>query len=151
MRGGFFFWRCIIGKGPKTTQTNTYTQLPVTPQVTQLQSMASQGSDPSIPFAYAQRREDINNSFQNPLGAYTSPAVRDASHRVANERMSIDESEAVKASKFNTDQANFGRQATVAGLTQPVQTSGTSTTNPGWGQYLNAGIGAGAQVGAAAL
>lgn len=136
-----------MGKGPKTTSTNTYTQLPVTPQVTQLQGMVAQGSDPSIPFSYAQRREDINNSFQNPLGAYTSPAVRDASHRVANERMSIDEAEAVKASKFQGDQAAFNRQSTVAGLTQPVQTSGTQTTNPGWGQT----VGTIANVGAAAL
>lgn len=133
--------------GKKKTQTNTYQQLPVTPQVQQLQTMVNRGSDPSIPYAYAQRRQDVQNSYQNPLGAYTTPAVKDASERVANERLSMDEAAAIAASNYNAQQQAFGQQATVAGLTQPVMTSSTTSQPFNWGSV----IGAGAQVGAAAL
>lgn len=132
-------------------------QPPDTPATTALQGMVKQGSDPSIPYAFAQRRQDVANSFQNPLGAYTTPAVRDAANRVTGEKLAMDESTAMQASKLAGDEAAFGRQATVAGLTSPrlVQTggtsSGTSTADPGWGQYARSGVGTVAQIGMSLL
>lgn len=131
----------ILGKGPKQTQTNTFSQ--ITPQATQattnLQGMVNQGTDPSIPYHYAQQREDVNQSFQSPLGAYTTPAVRDAANRVTSERLGMEEAQATQASKFLGDQAAFDRQAAVAGFTQPqiVNSGGTSQSSPGWGQSVS--------------
>lgn len=136
-----------MSKGPKQTNTVTYAQTPVTSQQQQLASMVQQGSDPTIPFAFAKRREDVNNSFFNPLGAYTTPAVRDASSRVANERMSMEENNAIQASNAQNSQQAFNRQATVADMTRPVQTGGTSYTQPGWGSA----VAAGAQMGVSLL
>lgn len=107
--------------------------------------MVQIGSDPSIPYEYAQRREDFNNSFANPLGAYTSPAVRDAANRVAGERMAMDEAEAIKQSRFLASQAAFDRQGAVVNATMPFQTGGASTGvqsyNPGIGSYIGQGAG----------
>jgi hypothetical protein len=91
--------------------------------------MVNQGPDPSIRYAMATGREDLNNSYANPLGAATSPAVRDAANRVAGQRYGMLENQAIQESNFNNNAANFGRQATVAGLTAPqlVQSGGTST------------------------
>jgi hypothetical protein len=159
----FHFGGGVIGKKKTTTQqqqTNTYQYLtpPTTPAVTELQGMVQKGSDPSIPFHFAQQREDLANSYMNPLGAATSPAVRDAANRVAGQRLGMAEQEAIKASNFNANNQAFGQQSTIAGLTSPqlVQTGGTSSgtqTQSGgfWSGLLMQGINAGASVGAAAL
>lgn len=112
--------------------------------------MVQQGSDPSIPYAYAARRENYNNSFQNPLGAYTSPATRDAANRVTGERMSMDEAEAIKQSNFLASQAAFDRQGAVVNATMPFQTGGIATAqqsnNPGIGHWIGTGAGIGASL-----
>ena len=149
-------------KKTTTTQTsnNTYgwQTPPTTPAVQELQTMVQKGSDPSIPYFFAQQREDLDNSFQNPLGAYTTSAVRDAASRTANERFGMAQSEAIKASNYSSNNQAFGQQSTIAGLTSPqlVQTggtqSGTQVQSGGfWSGLLTNAIGAGAQVGAAAL
>ena len=118
------------------------------PATDALQGMVHQGSDPSIPYSYAQRRQDQQNTYRNPLGAYTSSAVRDAENRVANEQGSMDEQQAVQRSRFQQQQAEFNRQLAVAGATMPFQTGGTTTQS----QSLLPGlISAGAGIGQAAL
>jgi len=139
----------------KSTQnsTSTYTALNNnTPATDKLQTMVQQGSDPSIPYSYAQRREDYNNTFQNPLGAATSPAVRDAANRVGGMRMSQDENNAIQTSNYRNNQAGFDRQATVAGLTAPqyAQTGSTGSSTQSSFNPMSI-IGAGASLGSMAM
>jgi len=142
-------------KKKEQTQTNSYQYLtpPSTPATTQLQSMVQSPTqiDPSIPYSYGREREDYQNTFQNPLGAYTSPAVRDAAQRVMGERLSEGESAAEQSSRLASQGQAFGQQATVAGLTAPqlVQSGAISVTREPF-DWLGA-IGTGASVGAAAL
>lgn len=112
----------------KTETKNTYgSPAPFSsPATDKLQSLVAQGSDPSLPYSYAQKREDTLNSYNNPLGAYTSAATRDAAGRVANDRQSMDESAAIQNSNYKEQQAEFARQLGVVGATQPFQTGGTS-------------------------
>lgn len=133
-------------KARQTTQNTYGSPAPFSSPATQkLAAMVDQGSDPSIPYHFAQKRQDLNNSYMNPLGAYTSPAVRDAANRVAGERMSMDEAEAIKESNFLQQQAAFDRQAAVVNATMPFQTGGVSTgvqkNSGGWGQIIGAGAG----------
>lgn len=110
--------------------------------------------DPTIPFAYAKQREEVGNSYRNPLGAATSSATRDAATRVTNQSLAQDEAQANAASQFNADNQNFSRQATVAQFTNPqlVQTGGSTQTSGGfWSGLLTSAIGAGANLGAAGL
>jgi len=141
----------------KSTQQSTtsygWQTPPSTPATTALQGMVDTGPDPSIGYNYAQRREDYNNSFQNPLGAQTSSAVRDAATRVGGQRMSQDENNAMQSSRFANNEAKFGRQATVAGLTAPQLTSTGSSGNATQSTPFNWGglISSGASMGASAL
>jgi hypothetical protein len=136
----------------KSTQTNTYgwQTPPSTPATQQLQSMVQQGPDPSIRYAMATGRENLENSYQNPLGAATSPAVRDAANRVAGQRYGMLENQAIQESNFNNNQANFGRQSVVAGLQQPqlVQTGGQTVQSQ---PLLPSLLSAGASLGGSAL
>lgn len=130
----------------KTTSTYSSPAPFHSPATDQLQTMVHQGSDPTIPYAYAQKREDAQNSFNSPLGAYTTPAVRDAASRVSNERLGMEENAAIQGSNFRNQNAEFQRQLGVVGATQPLQTGATQS------QSLIPGlITAGAGLGSAAL
>lgn len=155
-----------MSKGPKVTTnqqtsgttTNTYGLGPQadSADIRALRSsIAPVESDPSIPFAFAKERERINNSFRNPLGAYTSAATRDAANRSAGGQLQMGERVASEASRQAAQERNFQQQAAVAGMTAPstVQTSGSSTgsiqgtqvQSPGWGASVGqlAGLGVG--------
>ncbi len=131
-----------------TTQENTYGHVdtPITPQIKALEAMKAK-TDSSIPFNFSARRENLDNSYRNPLGSYTSPAVREAMQRNAGAGLAMQEAQAVQNSQYAADNTNFDRQALLAQMTTPkfVQTGGTSTqTQSGGllGDLLTAGIGA---------
>lgn len=137
----------------KVTQTNTHSYMapPKTPEVAKLETMKAV-ADPSISYQYGKQRNAYMNSWNNPLGAASSAASRDAAARVTNQALAQDEGQALEQSQYNADNANFGRQATVAGFTQPnlVQTGGTQTQSGGfWSGLAQSAIGAGAQLGSA--
>lgn len=143
-----------MSKKKKTTTTNTYQYLtpPSTPATTQLQSMVQPVTpDPTIPYSFARQREDYGNSFLNPLGAYTSPAVREAANRIAGERLSQTQNVAQQASLAEAQQRAFGQQAAVAGMLQPqlVQSGGTTMQTIPF-DWMSA-LGVGANVGIAAM
>lgn len=102
--------------------------------------------DPSISYNFANLRREYENSFNNPLGGYTTPHVRDQSVRANNERLSQAQSQAMQEGQYAADNANYGRQATVAGMTAPqmVQSGGTTTQSGGfWSGLLTTALGAG--------
>lgn len=139
----------------KVTQTNTHSYMtpPPSADVNALREMRAV-ADPSIPFTYGKLRTQQANSFNNPLGSQTSAATREASNRATNQSLAMQEAQANEESQFNANNANFQRQATVAGFTQPqlVQTGGTQTSSGGfWSGLLTSAIGAGANLGSAAL
>jgi len=133
----------------QSTQTNTYAYQtpPETADVTALRGMKAQ-VDPSIPYRYAKGREEYDNSWKNPLGSATSPAVREAASRVTNQRLAMDEGNTMSAAQNEADNTNFSRQAAIAGMTAPqlVQTGGTmngTTTQTGgfWSGLLQSAVG----------
>ncbi len=111
--------------------------------------------DPTIAYGYARRRQDLDNSFLNPLGAHTSAATRDAAGRAAGQGINMESAVATSAGRREAQDRAFQQQSYIAGLTAPpvVQTGGTSTGtvqgtqvqtyNPGIGSYISAGLGAG--------
>jgi hypothetical protein len=132
---------------PETADTATLRSMvaPITP-------------DPSIPYAFAAQRQRLGNSFNNPLGAYTSPAVRDAVGRSAGKALGMEERVASELSRRAAQETAFGQQAHIAQMTDPrlVQTGGSSTGsmvgnttqsyNPGIGSYIGAAAGVGASL-----
>ena len=129
---------------------------PETADVTALRGMVSPVTpDPGIAYSFAKQRNDLGNSYKNPLGAYTSPAVRDAATRSIGQAFDMNERVASESSRRQAQDQAFGQQSYVAQLTDPrlVQTGGSSTGtmtgtqsyNPGIGSYISqaAGMGVG--------
>lgn len=140
-------------KKTTTTSTYDYKSRPMTASEEKLSKMEAK-VDPSIGYTYAKMRQSNANSYMNPLGSATNPATAEAASRVTNNALAQDESQAIQQSQFNADNANFNRTATVAGMTAPqlVQTGGTQTQSGGfWSGLLTSMIGAGSNIGAAAL
>jgi hypothetical protein len=112
-------------------------------------------ADPSIPYLFGAERERLNNTYNNPLGAYTSPAVRDAVNRSAGKALNMQEQQTSEASRRASQDQAFGQQSYIAQLTDPrlLQTGGSTTGtlngtnvqqyNPGIGSYIAQGAGVG--------
>lgn len=149
--GGFFVVIQMGSKKKTTTNTNTYgwQASPGSADIDALRGMKAK-ADTNIPYLYARMREKLGNSYNNPMGAYTSPAVRDAVSRNAGQGLALDEAQAVRASQQQADNVNYGRQAGVAAMTAPqlVQTGGTQVqkTPKDWGSLLFGGQGAGGTI-----
>lgn len=91
---------------------------------------------------FERARQDNSRSYNNPLGAFTTPDVRDKAMREQN--FNIDQSEALAlGNAANQNQQNtFGQQATVAGLMAPVAYNSGSTKSDKWtgGDTLATGL-----------
>jgi hypothetical protein len=146
----FCFRRKTLGH--KQTQQNTvaYSTPPPTAATTQLQSMVNQGPDYQTPIrnAYGRAQQQLTNSYQSPLGAYTTADVRDKSLRSQNRDLQQSEGLDLSSAAQENAQGQFSRQATVAGLTAPqLYNSGSTTTQPfGVADALGLGFGLGGSV-----
>ena len=132
----------IMGSKQKqtTTQANNYQYYtpPVTPQITAAEATAKSLKDkinPMIRSQFAGQRDQLNSQFQNPLGAHTTQAMRDATLNAGNENLNQNEALALTNAEYMANQSDFERQMAIAGMTAPqlVNTGGTSTqvSSPG--------------------
>jgi len=134
----------------KSAQKNQYawSTPPPTQATTNLQNMVNQGGDYATPIrnAYARAEKSYNNSFKNPLGAYTTADVRDKSIRAHTQGMQQNMGMDLANAAQQNEQARFGRQATVAGLTSPI--SQLIKTSQPWSGGDTAGLIANGAMGA---
>lgn len=136
-----------------TTNTATYGQITPndTPDIQAYRTHEFQ-TDPSIPYRYQAARTRLRDSFNNPIGAYTTADVREKTERAGDMELTQQEGEASQESNFANQALEAGRLSDLAGLTAPriVQTGGTqnsTVTQPfNWGSVISgaAGIGAAA-------
>lgn len=87
--------------------------------------------DPSIGAAHSRRSTNLRNSFQNPLGQYTTAAMRDATQRSLEGELEQDYGQAQRQG-YNDMQGRTGaRLAGLASLTAPTltQTGSTGTSS----------------------
>jgi len=107
--------------------------------------------NPIIRGQYAGARRDLDKSFVNPMGAYTTQAMRDATLQAGRDELGQQEALAIQGAEFAADGSDFERQLAIAGLTSPrmVQTGGTTRESDPMG-FLSGLISGGAQVGSAA-
>lgn len=128
----------------KSRQENqvSWSTPPPTQATTNLQGLVNQGVDYSTPIrnSYARAEQNLNRSYTNPLGAYTSADVRDKSLRTQNadlhQNMGLDLANAAQENA----QGQFNRQATVAGLTQPISYTSSSRQPFTAGDFLGLGF-----------
>lgn len=141
-----------MGKKKNVQQNQvSWSTPPATAATNNLQAMVDKGVDYATPIrnAYARADQSYKQSYKNPLGSYTTADVKDKSIRAneqsMNQQMGLDLSQAAQ----DNAQGQFGRQATVAGLTAPQmynsqQTAYQTGGMPGW-------LGAAAGIGQSAL
>lgn len=140
--GAVFF----MGNKKKNVQSNqvAWSPPPRTQATTNLQSMVDTPTDyaTSIRSQYARAERDLDRSYNNPFGAYSTADVREKSKRAQK----FDLQQNLGADLGNAAQQSgadkFNRQATVAQLTQP-RMYGSQSTNvdktTGW-DWLGLGV-----------
>lgn len=108
----------------KSAQKNQYawSTPPPTQATTNLQAMVDKPVDYATPIrnSYARAEQQYANSYKNPLGAHTTADVRDKSIRANKQAMQQSMGMDLSNAAQQTSQNQFGRQATVAGLTSPI-------------------------------
>lgn len=118
-------------------------------------------ADPRIGYAFGNAKNQIGNSFKNPLGGVYSPQMRDSIMRSSLSDLAQQEGQAYSEANQGLQGQQFAQKGLVAGLTAPrmVQTGGSGTssgtgsqTQSGGllGDILLAGIGAAGSVGGGA-
>lgn len=151
----------------KTTQTTTQNQqqaynantassssVPDTPDIQAYRAFQPQ-VDPGLGYQYANARNKLNQSFDNPLGGYATPEMRDAMLRTGNRQLNQDEAQAFRAGTYDVNQQKAGQLGNLASLTRGTNTTGTSSgtgtmTGTGTGTTQQSGISWGEILGAAA-
>jgi hypothetical protein len=99
--------------------------------------------DPSVSAKYAQANKQLDEGFNNPMGGYTTSAVRDATARAGHMRLAQGEAQETREAGFQNQSLDYARRAPVAELTAPKLTqSGQSGYNS---QAYQPGPSAGAQ------
>lgn len=152
------------GTGQYTQQGNsTTTNTPAanTPDIERLRSQQFE-VDPSIGYRVGGALRRMQSQYNNPLGGFATPAMRDAQMRTQERSLLESGSQAMREGQHDVNQMDYSRNALLAGLTQPTTQTGStnqsgtssqqgtvtgSTSQP----LLGSIIGSAAGVGAAAL
>lgn len=121
--------------------TNQYgwEQMPDSQDIAALRGYREQ-VDPSIGASYSRRQTNLRSSYQNPLGAYTTPAMRDAALRSQEGELEQEYGQAQRQG-YNDIQGRTGqRLAGLASLTAPnMVQSGGSSSGTSSGTYSGTG------------
>lgn len=109
--------------------------------------------DPTRAYQFARQRNDIKNNYNNPLGAYTTPEMREQMTKSALEENGQAEGQSALAEQSALNEQRGQQLGNLAQLGAPkmAQTKGTTTQQQKggfWGNLLSSGIQAG--LGAAA-
>jgi hypothetical protein len=91
--------------------------------------------DPTTPYTFGRMRQGQRDAFHNPYGAYTTPAIRDATLRASDMEIGQQESQANRQSQYDVNNQIYAKDALLAGATAPrlTQTGGNSTTTQSGG------------------
>lgn len=105
-------------------------QMPDTQDINNLRGFQEE-IDPSIDYSFARRNTDLEKSFQNPLGAYTTSAIRDATLRSEKGDLEQDYGQARRQAYNDMQGRTAQRRALLANLTAPQlrQTAATGTND----------------------
>lgn len=152
-----------MGNRQSSTQNQQFSQAntfgwetpPDTADVQALRSHQFQ-VDPTIGHRVGGAIRRMQDSFQSPLGGYTTPQMRDAIQRTQERELLQEGGAQFRAGQYDVNNQQFGQKAAVAGMTAPrmVQktssgtSSGKATTSEPWYNGLVQG---GASMGSALL
>jgi len=92
---------------------------------------APTGADPAIAQRFAGMEEDVRRSKMDPLGAFTTPFVRERSQLSDILKLGATRDKAMREDAFNQQQGAFSKKLAAAQMTGPrlIQTGSTSSGN----------------------
>lgn len=93
--------------------------VPRTPEFEAFQNLQIQ-RDPSLPNMFARQRQDFQNTFQNPLGAYTTPEMRRNMTQAGLADIGQNEAQAMREANFDFNRLNLGKAETAMNFTRPT-------------------------------
>lgn len=110
-----------------TTSSYGWQTPPTTPALEKLAGTQFQ-VDPTIGARAGEAQRTLQNSFNNPVGGFTTPAMRDAMMRSGSRELMQRSGEETRAGQYDVNKLNYGRDLAVAGMSAPTltQTGGTS-------------------------
>lgn len=116
-----------------TSQGSTANQygfqnVPDTPDIIAARNDRAQ-ADPSIGFRAAEKERQLNESFDNPMGGFVTPQIRDAIRRSGQRELFQQAGQQAREGQFDVNRLNQSKNLALAGLTRPIltQTGSTST------------------------
>lgn len=88
-------------------------------------------SDPTIPFRFANARQQIQSTYANPTGAYATPELQAQRQMSALGDLRQEEGQASRVANFDVNQQRGNQLGQIAGMTRPefyqMGSSGTSS------------------------
>lgn len=100
-------------------------------------------SDPTIPFNFANQRNDLERSFVAPTGSYQTPELREQQMRSGIEQIGQNEAMARRADQYDQNQLKMGQLGQIAGMKAPelVNNKQTQKQGGGWGSIVGGALG----------
>lgn len=114
--------------------TNTYGWLtpPETADTTAMRDFEF-GQDPRLSYNFARAAQRLRDTYNNPMGGYTTPQLRDARLRAGYEDLAQEEGQAIREDSYARQGLDYARTVDVAQMTQPrmaqTSSSGSSSGN----------------------
>ena len=109
--------------------------------------------DPSRPYQFARQRRDILNLYNNPLGAYTTPELREQMTKSALEENAQQEGQSMLEENAQYNNQLGGKYSDLARITSPqlqnTKQSGYDSVQKQGGGVLNTLVNGGLSVAAA--
>lgn len=104
-------------------------------------------SDPTIPFNFANQRNDLERSFIAPTGSYQTPELREQQMRSGIQEIGQNEAMARRADRYDQNQLKMGQLGQIAGLKAPelVNNKQTQRQGGGWGSIIGGALGVASQ------
>lgn len=112
-----------------STNTGTSTSsVENTPDIQNLRDFKAK-VDPGIAYQFSRLRKGVEQGFNDPLGGYNAPQVRDAIVRSSESNLGQQEAEANREGQQQVNMMDYGKLSQLADLTAPrtVTSSGSST------------------------
>ena len=76
--------------------------------------------DPGLAYGFARRRADLERVARNPLGAYSTPEMREQLQRSDTGELGQQEAQAMRAGQYDVNQQEMNKRLALAHLNAPV-------------------------------
>lgn len=115
------------GSGTTTNQYG-FLNVPDTPDIVAARNDRAQ-IDPSIGYRVGEAQRQLNESFDNPMGAFVTPQIRDAMRRSGQRELLQIGGQQTREGMSDVNRLNQSKNLALAGMTSPrlVNTGSTST------------------------